>query len=524
MSGKSISKATLVFFIAFTLLIMTCSAPSAEDKRNDLPNTYYSGIFDVKVDLDITKLGYGAINAAELHYGSCQNMVMRVAIGVNISNSEVIGQTFHLADESSKKNHCSELFDGDFSGELASDGSFSSILFSMRSRSGKSYRTKLTGSISEGSKFKLVDWYLESDKFQWVKGASPELSAARAALNKTKTETEAERLAREQAEAERLKLAVAEALEKRTLELTETEADRLTREQAEAERLKLAVAEALEKRTLELAEKERAFEGQLKALQEAQNRLEELALIDRQSDVAQNQGQTAAQEPFIDARDRVALIIGNSFYNSLPKLQNPSNDAQSMRRALIESNFDTTVYENLDLKGMQDALRTFGNRLNKDTVGLFYFAGHGMEFEGENYLVPVNENIVKPYELATAAISMKLVTNTLKYADNEMSLVIVDACRNSGLGDSRGVGDGFAVTRAAEGMYIAFSTAPGMAALDGEGNNSPYTKYLSQAITESNGESLETLFKKVRADVMRETEGRQIPWENSSLLGEFRFK
>ena len=493
MSGKSISKATLFFFIAFTLLIMTCSAPSAEDKRNDLPNTYYSGIFDVKVDLDVTKLWHGAISAAELQYGSCQNMVMRVAIGVNISNSEVIGQTFHLADESSKKNHCSELFDGDFSGELAPDGSFSSILFSMRRSSGKSYRTKLTGSISEGSKFKLVDWSLESDKFQWVKGASPELIAATAALNKTKTKTE-------------------------------TEAERLAREQAEAERLTLAVAEALEKRTLELAEKERAFEGQLKALQEAQNRLEELALIDRQSDVAQNQGQTAAQEPFIDARDRVALIIGNSFYNSLPKLQNPSNDAQSMRRALIESNFDTTVYENLDLKGMQDALRTFGNRLNKDTVGLFYFAGHGMEFEGENYLVPVNENIVKPYELATAAISMKLVTNTLKYADNEMSLVIVDACRNSGLGDSRGVGDGFAVTRAAEGMYIAFSTAPGMAALDGEGNNSPYTKYLSQAITESNGESLETLFKKVRADVMRETEGRQIPWENSSLLGEFRFK
>ena len=493
MSGKSISKATLFFFIAFTLLIMTCSAPSAEDKRNDLPNTYYSGIFDVKVDLDVTKLWHGAISAAELQYGSCQNMVMRVAIGVNISNSEVIGQTFHLADESSKKNHCSELFDGDFSGELAPDGSFSSILFSMRRSSGKSYRTKLTGSISEGSKFKLVDWHLESDKFQWVKGASPELIAATAALNKTKTKTE-------------------------------TVAERLAREQAEAERLTLAVAEALEKRTLELAEKERAFEGQLKALQEAQNRLEELALIDRQSDVAQNQGQTAAQEPFIDARDRVALIIGNSFYNSLPKLQNPSNDAQSMRRALIESNFDTTVYENLDLKGMQDALRTFGNRLNKDTVGLFYFAGHGMEFEGENYLVPVNENIVKPYELATAAISMKLVTNTLKYADNEMSLVIVDACRNSGLGDSRGVGDGFAVTRAAEGMYIAFSTAPGMAALDGEGNNSPYTKYLSQAITESNGESLETLFKKVRADVMRETEGRQIPWENSSLLGEFRFK
>ena len=144
MSGKSISKATLFFFIAFTLLIMTCSAPSAEDKRNDLPNTYYSGIFDVKVDLDTIALySSGAISAAELQYGSCQNMVMRVAIGVNISNSEVIGQTFHLADESSKKNHCSELFDGDFSGELAPDGSFSSILFSMRSEKWKVLSDKI---------------------------------------------------------------------------------------------------------------------------------------------------------------------------------------------------------------------------------------------------------------------------------------------------------------------------------------------------------------------------------------------
>ena len=102
MSGKSISKATLVFFIAFTLLIMTCSTPSAEDKRNDLPNTYYSGIFDVKVNLDINKLWQRTITDAQ-QYATCKNMVMRVAIGVNISNSEVIGQTFHLADESSKK-------------------------------------------------------------------------------------------------------------------------------------------------------------------------------------------------------------------------------------------------------------------------------------------------------------------------------------------------------------------------------------------------------------------------------------
>ena len=118
MSGKRGSKPRLLFFFAFTLLILICSAPSAEDKRNDLPDAYYSGIFDVKVDFkDIVKL-HNSVGPYSISYKVCRNMVMRVAIGINISNSEVIGQTFNLADGSSKNNLCFELFNGDLSGEL----------------------------------------------------------------------------------------------------------------------------------------------------------------------------------------------------------------------------------------------------------------------------------------------------------------------------------------------------------------------------------------------------------------------
>ena len=220
----------------------------------------------------------------------------------------------------------------------------------------------------------------------------------------------------------------------------------------------------------------------------------------------------------------MALLIGNSRYRTLPSLMNPSNDVQSMRRALKKANFKVSVYENLDLRGMQDTLRAFGELLDEETVGLFYFAGHGMQFEGKNYLVPVNENIVKPYELQTAALDLSLVTNTLKYASNDLNIVILDACRNNTLAASRGGDRGFAAVSAAEGIFIAFSTAPGQAALDGNGENSPYTKYLARAIESSSKISIETLFKQVRAQVMDETKKQQIPWENSSLLGEFRFR
>ena len=261
---------------------------------------------------------------------------------------------------------------------------------------------------------------------------------------------------------------------------------------------------------------EREYE---RALEEIEK--EKLRIAEQERQIQESLNESDA---YVDDRKRVALLIGNSHYRTLPKLLNPSNDVQSMRRALMKASFDVSVYENLDLRGMQDTLRAFGELLDEETVGLFYFAGHGMQFEGKNYLVPVDENIIKPYELQTAALDLSLVTNTLKYASNDLNIVILDACRNNTLAASRGGDRGFAAVSAAEGIFIAFSTAPGQAALDGAGENSPYTKYLARAIESSSNVSIEALFKQVRAQVMDETKKQQIPWENSSLLGEFRFR
>jgi len=284
----------------------------------------------------------------------------------------------------------------------------------------------------------------------------------------------------------------------------------------------------------ELAKEKAEIEAQRQEANEERNRLEreyELALEEIEQEklrIAEQERQIqeslSSSHAYADDRKRVALLIGNSHYRTLPKLLNPSNDVQSMRRALMKANFDVSVYENLDLRGMQDTLRAFGELLDEETVGLFYFAGHGMQFEGKNYLVPVDENIIKSYELQTAALDLSLVTNTLKYASNDLNIVILDACRNNTLAASRGGDRGFAAVSAAEGIFIAFSTAPGQAALDGNGENSPYTKYLARAIESSSNVSIETLFKRVRAQVMDETKKQQIPWENSSLLGEFRFR
>ena len=337
-------------------------------------------------------------------------------------------------------------------------------------------------------------------------------------LREEKLKLEEQRLVAEaEREAEEKRL----LLERQRLE----EQQRQAIEQLEIERSQIAeeVREREEKR-LEL-ERQRLENEQKIALQkleaDRESFLERVRIAEAERSALEEK---IKKNEYVDERKRVALVVGNSEYRSLPKLLNPSNDVQSMRRALIQANFEVVVYENLDLRGMQDTLRSFGDRLDEDTVGLFYFAGHGMQFEGRNYLVPVNENIVKPYELQTAALDLSLVTNTLKYAANDLNIVILDACRNNSLSSSRGGDRGFAAVSASEGTFIAFSTAPGEAALDGSGENSPYTKYLAREIELSDGLSIEALFKKVRANVMSETKRKQIPWENSSLLGEFRFK
>ena len=224
-----------------------------------------------------------------------------------------------------------------------------------------------------------------------------------------------------------------------------------------------------------------------------------------------------------DNRRRFALVIGNANYSSLPKLQNSVNDARLITQSLRSAGFQVSTYENLDMGGMENAIRAFGERLNKTDVGLFYYAGHGVQVKGKNYLIPVKENIKKSFEVPSRAIDVDVVLATLENIKNDLNIVVLDACRSS-FPDERGINRGLASVEAAKGTFIAFATAPGKGAQDGEiGRNSPYTKHLARLIGKK-GLHLEQVFKEVRKAVVAETRGDQVPWENSSLMGDFYFK
>ena len=223
-----------------------------------------------------------------------------------------------------------------------------------------------------------------------------------------------------------------------------------------------------------------------------------------------------------DSRRRFALVIGNSNYSTLPKLLNTINDARVISQSLRSTGFKVTTYENIDLAGMQNAIRTFGEQLGKNDVGLVYYAGHGVQVRGKNYLVPVRENIKKSFEVPANAIDVDLLLATLENVKNDLNIVILDACRSPFPGESRGASRGLATMEAGKGTFVAFATAPGKEASDGSGSNSPYTKHLSRLVSKK-GLALEQVFKEVRKAVVYETNGEQVPWENSSLMGDFYF-
>ena len=224
-----------------------------------------------------------------------------------------------------------------------------------------------------------------------------------------------------------------------------------------------------------------------------------------------------------DTRRRFALVIGNSSYSSLPKLHNTTNDSRAIAQSLRSTGFKVAAYEDLDLAGMQNAIRKFGDQLEKNDVGLVFYAGHGVQVKGKNYLIPVRENIKKSFEIPANAIDIDLILATLENGKNDLNIVILDACRSSFPGESRGANRGLATIDAARGTFIAFSTAPGKEATDGTGSNSPYTKHLVRML-ERKGLPIEQVFKEVRKAVVAETNGEQTPWENSSVMGDFYFK
>ncbi|WP_185973539.1 caspase family protein [Ferrovibrio terrae] len=220
---------------------------------------------------------------------------------------------------------------------------------------------------------------------------------------------------------------------------------------------------------------------------------------------------------------RLALVIGNNAYTD-GLLKNPINDARTMAATLRELGFEVRVLENADRTAMQRAVVEFGRKLNQDTVGLFYFAGHGMQVRGANYLIPVKASIESEDEVEVEGVDVAYVMARMATAKNQFNIVILDACRNNPFQRSfRSVSNGLAAISAPTGTLIAYATAPGSVASDGDAANGIYTSELVKAIRQP-GLSMEEAFKQARGGVIARTQGKQTPWESSSVVGNFMFK
>ncbi len=219
---------------------------------------------------------------------------------------------------------------------------------------------------------------------------------------------------------------------------------------------------------------------------------------------------------------RVALVIGNGAYETAP-LKNPVNDAQDMAQALKEIGFDVIYHENLNQNDMKRAIRAFGEKIKGGGVALFYYAGHGTQVNGANYLIPIGAKIEKETEVEYECVDAGFVLAQMDNAGNRMNIVILDACRNNPFARSfRSASNGLAQMNAPSGTLIAYSTSPNSTASDGSGRNGIYTQELLKSMR-TPGLAIEEVFKRVRISVRDLTKDKQTPWESSSLVGDFYF-
>lgn len=219
---------------------------------------------------------------------------------------------------------------------------------------------------------------------------------------------------------------------------------------------------------------------------------------------------------------RTALVIGNSNYKSAP-LKNPVNDAKDIAAVLKSNGFKVTLKLDATKKDMKESVKVFGKQLLNGGVGLFYYAGHGIQLKDRNYLIPVNADITSESDVEYESLDAGRILGKMEDAGNGMNIVILDACRNNPFARSfRSSTQGLARMDAPTGSLIAYATAPGSVAADGQGNNGIYTKHLLENMRMP-GLKLEDVLKNVRVAVLNETNNKQTPWEASSLTIDFYF-
>ena len=232
------------------------------------------------------------------------------------------------------------------------------------------------------------------------------------------------------------------------------------------------------------------------------------------------------------AGQRVALVIGNGAYKNAGTLANPKNDATDMQAALKAYGFKVILGIDLDKRGLDGKVREFTRLLANADDAVFFYAGHGLQVSGQNYLVPVDAKLEGERDLEFEAMRFDFVLRQMELnRETKTNIVFLDACRNNPLTRnlarsmgtrSASIGQGLAQVDAGVGTFVSFSTQPGNVALDGTGRNSPFAGALTKRIMEP-GRNLNAVMIEVRKDVLAATSGKQVPWDHSALTGDFYF-
>ncbi|GAA4453899.1 hypothetical protein GCM10023189_19640 [Nibrella saemangeumensis] len=225
------------------------------------------------------------------------------------------------------------------------------------------------------------------------------------------------------------------------------------------------------------------------------------------------------------AEKRLALVIGNASYPGASRLMNAVNDAQDVAKSLEEVGFTVMLRTDLDKRGINQAVKDFGEQLAHYQVGMFYYAGHGVQHNGTNYLVPVDADPRSEADIAYECEPAERIVAKMEEARTRTNIVVLDACRNNPFTRSLSRGGdnkGLASMMAPQGTYIAYSTAPGQTAADGSGRNGLYTQAFLRVVRQPNL-TIEEVFKQVRIEVTQKSDRKQTPWESSSLVGDFYF-
>ena len=233
----------------------------------------------------------------------------------------------------------------------------------------------------------------------------------------------------------------------------------------------------------------------------------------------------------VHAQKRVALVIGNSSYQHAGELANPRNDAADMAAALRWVGFQVIEGYDLNKAALERKIRDFATALRGAQAGLFFYAGHGLQVSGQNYIVPVDAELTTEAALDFEMVRLDLIHRTME-REAPTNILFLDACRNNPLARNLAralgtraavIGRGLAAVESGAGTLISFSTQPGNVALDGEGRNSPFAGALVQHLSSSH-DDLGSILIAVRNDVMEKTESKQVPWEHTAMTRRFYFR